>query len=132
VLGVIDRAFIERKVVGDGRFFPRHLIDTYAATLQAIPARLILARQNFARGQIRVENLQALAGKRILVLTGTNDIDHTRAIDGGTAQWLAEAGAKADFIYLGDRGIVGNGHMLMLEENSDAIAAIILDWLEHP
>ena len=25
--------------------------------------------------------------------------------------------------------IVGNGHMLMLEQNSDEIAAIILDWL---
>jgi len=128
----VDRAFIDKKVVGDGRFFPRHLVDAYAATLQAIPARLILARQNFARGQIRVERPQALAGKRVLVLTGTNDIDHTRAIDGATARWLTEAGAKADFIYLGDRGIVGNGHMLMLEENSDAIAALILDWLEQP
>ena len=44
--------------------------------------------------------------------------------------WLNANGARADFCFLGDRGIVGNGHMLMLEDNSDEIAGIILDWLE--
>ena len=44
--------------------------------------------------------------------------------------WLNANGAKADFCFLAARGIVGNGHMLMLETNSDAIARIILDWLE--
>lgn len=44
--------------------------------------------------------------------------------------WLSANGAKADFCFLADRGIVGNGHMLMLETNSDEIAGIILDWLE--
>jgi pimeloyl-ACP methyl ester carboxylesterase len=129
---LVDRAFIDKKVVGDGRFFPRHLVEAYAASLLPIPARLIFERLNVGRSQLRVEAPQALAGKRVLVLTGTNDIDHTRAVDGATAQWLADAGAKADFIYLGDRGISGNGHMVMLEDNSDDIAAIILDWLEQP
>ncbi len=39
-------------------------------------------------------------------------------------------GAEADFIYLGDLGITGNGHMLMLERNSDALAQLIIDWIE--
>jgi hypothetical protein len=43
--------------------------------------------------------------------------------------WLNANGAKADFWFLADRGIVGNGHMLMLEDNSDAIADIMLEWL---
>jgi hypothetical protein len=43
--------------------------------------------------------------------------------------WLNANGAKADFCFLADRGIVGNGHV-MLETNADAIAGIILDWLE--
>ena len=38
--------------------------------------------------------------------------------------WLNGNGAKADFCFLADRGIVGNGHMLMLEDNSDEIAGI--------
>jgi hypothetical protein len=44
--------------------------------------------------------------------------------------WLNAGGAKADFCFLADRGIVGNGHMLMLEDNSDVIADVILEWLE--
>jgi len=42
-----------------------------------------------------------------------------------------ESGARAEFCWLGDRGIVGNGHMLMLEANSDQIAGIIMDWIER-
>jgi hypothetical protein len=41
-------------------------------------------------------------------------------------------GARADFVYLGDRGIVGNGHMMMLENNSDALAEQIVSWIESP
>jgi hypothetical protein len=53
-------------------------------------------------------------------------------VDGAIVTWLNGNGAKADFCFLADRGIVGNGHMLMLEDNSDEIAGIILDWLEKP
>jgi hypothetical protein len=27
--------------------------------------------------------------------------------------------------------VAGNGHMLMMEENSDEIAGIIIDWIEE-
>jgi hypothetical protein len=37
---------------------------------------------------------------------------------------------EADFIYLGDLGITGNGHMLMLERNGAALAQLIIDWIE--
>jgi hypothetical protein len=37
---------------------------------------------------------------------------------------------SAEFIYLGDRGITGNGHMMMLEDNSDALAEQVLSWIE--
>jgi len=69
-------------------------------------------------------------GKRVLVLTGTNDLGHPRAADEAIADWLNANGAEADFIYLGDLGITGNGHMLMLERNSDAVAQLIIDWIE--
>jgi hypothetical protein len=32
-------------------------------------------------------------------------------------------------IRLADVGIHGNGHMMMVEKNSDAIAAVIANWL---
>ncbi|OJX31550.1 MAG: hypothetical protein BGO74_06365 [Burkholderiales bacterium 68-12] len=40
------------------------------------------------------------------------------------------AGARAEFIPLGDRGIQGNGHMMMMESNSDQLAAGIAAWLQ--
>jgi hypothetical protein len=66
----------------------------------------------------------------VLVLTGTNDLGHVRAVDESIVDWLNANGAEADFIYLGDVSIAGNGHMLMLERNSDALAQLIIDWIE--
>lgn len=127
---VASRDFVERKLVGDSRYFPRDRLAAYAASLRPIPPNILLERQNVHGRQIRVDDPRKLAGKRILVITGTEDLDHPRATDGAIVTWLNEQGAKADFCFLADRGIVGNGHMLMLEENSDEIAGIILDWLE--
>ena len=58
------------------------------------------------------------------------DLDHPREEDEGIVTWLNENGAKAEFIWLADRGITGNGHMMMLEENSDEIADLMLDWAD--
>ena len=41
-------------------------------------------------------------------------------------------GVKAtDFVRLEDVGISGNGHMMMLELNSDEIIAFIDDWMRN-
>jgi pimeloyl-ACP methyl ester carboxylesterase len=109
---------------------PRDQIAGYGASLLAIPPRLWLERMNVHGSQLRVSDPQRLAGKRVFVITGSEDLDHTRATDGAIVTWLNANGARADFCFLADRGIVGNGHMLMLEDNSDTIADIILEWLE--
>ncbi len=127
---VASADFVERKLVGESRYFPRDRIAGYAGSLRPIPPKLWLERQNIHGSQLRVSDPQKLAGKRILVITGTDDLDHPREVDGAIVTWLNQQGAKADFCFLADRGIVGNGHMLMLEQNSDEIAGIILDWLE--
>lgn len=49
--------------------------------------------------------------------------------DACTAAFLTQAGAKPDVIPLADRGLHGNGHMMMLETNSDAVADVLVDWL---
>jgi pimeloyl-ACP methyl ester carboxylesterase len=46
-----------------------------------------------------------------------------------TAVYLRQAGVRTDLIRLADRGIRGNGHMMMLEKNSDAIAAVMDQWI---
>ena len=37
---------------------------------------------------------------------------------------------KSTHLRLPDAGIHGNGHMMMLEKNSDAIAKAMADWLD--
>ena len=44
---------------------------------------------------------------------------------------LLLSGTMGDFVWLADQGISGNGHMLMMKENSGAIATLILRWLDH-
>jgi len=41
------------------------------------------------------------------------------------ATGFAGLGARVDYWFLEDQGIKGNGHMMMLEENSDEIANLI-------
>jgi pimeloyl-ACP methyl ester carboxylesterase len=44
--------------------------------------------------------------------------------------YLRQAGVPVEFIKLADVGIKGNGHMMMMEKNSDDIARVIADWLD--
>jgi pimeloyl-ACP methyl ester carboxylesterase len=48
-----------------------------------------------------------------------------------TIQYLSQAGVNVDYIQLSDIGIHGNGHMMMMEKNSDEVAGVIYDWLEE-
>ena len=45
-------------------------------------------------------------------------------------EYLEQAGVHTTFIRLADIGIHGNGHMMMMEKNSDQIAQVIVDWME--
>jgi len=125
-----DRDFVEVKLVGkNSTQFPRELIGRYTSSLVPIPPHLLYERRNIRTSQLKVGDFTNFSGRRILVLTGTADADHPRALDEGIVTFLNANGAKAEYIYLGDRGIVGNGHMMMMENNSDAIAALLLSWL---
>lgn len=45
-------------------------------------------------------------------------------------EYLQQAGVPVTFIKLADLGIHGNGHMMMMEKNSDQVAKVIADWLD--
>jgi pimeloyl-ACP methyl ester carboxylesterase len=72
--------------------------------------------------------LPNLAGAPILILVA--EASYHAAYDHATSAYLTQAGVPNDFVRLEDIGIRGNGHMMMLEKNSDAIAAVIGDWLK--
>lgn len=125
-----SRALVEHKLIGTGTRFPRNFAAQYGASLVAIPPRMIYQRLNVEGSQHRVTDFKNFHGKRVMVLVGTHDVDHPVDVDRPIAEWLNSVGAQADFIYLGDRGIRGNGHMMMLESNSDELAHLIADWIE--
>ena len=52
------------------------------------------------------------------------------AYDHCTAAYLTQAGVANTMVRLADIGIRGNGHMMMLEKNSDEIAGVIHEWLK--
>lgn len=126
---VATPAFVASKLIGKSTQFPRNDAARYAASLQPIAPRLLYQRLNIGGAQMKVTDFSKYAGKRVLVLIGTDDIDHPPAIDKPIADWLNQNGAKADFWPLGEHGITGNGHMMMLENNSDAVAQLILSWI---
>ena len=64
------------------------------------------------------------------VLSISADGTYHRVFDACIPKWLNQAGGKADFVRLEDVGISGNGHMMMLELNSDDIIAYIHEWIQ--
>ena len=79
--------------------------------LQASPAR-------------QLPNLQKMP---ILVVMG--EASYHAPYDHCTVKYLEQAGARPTFMKLGDLGIRGNSHVLMLEKNSRDIALAITRWL---
>ncbi|HLZ67475.1 MAG TPA: alpha/beta fold hydrolase [Aliidongia sp.] len=104
--------------------FPRAALSRYQRSVVPESARVLNERFNIGGRGLRIGDPAALRQRPILIITGDNDPRHPRAVDAATADYLG-----AEFIWLPDRGITGNGHMLMIEDNSDDIAAVTIDWL---
>ena len=68
--------------------------------------------------------------KTIPVVIISSEASYHASYDHCTAQYLTQAGVKNAFVRLADRGIKGNGHMMMLEKNNLAIAELIAGWLK--
>lgn len=126
---VASPAFVRSKLIGKSMQFPQDQTERYAASLITIPPRLLQQRLNIDGSQLRVENFTHYAGKPVLLVTGTDDVDHPRDLDAGVVDWLRQSGAKGEHLYLADKGITGNGHMMMLERNSRDIAQVIMAWI---
>ncbi len=71
--------------------------------------------------------LPNLAAVPVLVVTG--EASYHAVYDHCTARYLAAAGVAVTEMRLGEHGIHGNGHMLMLERNSLEIAGLVGTWL---
>ena len=68
--------------------------------------------------------------KNVPLLILIAEASYHAAYDHCTAAYLTQAGVANTMIRLEDIGIRGNGHMMMLEKNSDRIAQVMIDWLK--
>jgi pimeloyl-ACP methyl ester carboxylesterase len=71
--------------------------------------------------------LPNLVGVPVAVVT--SQAGYHSAFDHCTVRFLREAGVNADHILLEEEGVYGNGHMMMIERNSDEVAVVIHRWL---
>ena len=71
--------------------------------------------------------LPNLAGIPVVVVTA--EASWMAADNHAIVHFLQQAGVAAEHLRLEDRGVHGNGHAMMLEENSDEVAGVIRDWL---
>lgn len=86
--------------------------DRPALTLQGEPAR----------------RLPQLAEVPIAIVSGERSF--ASAMDIGTVEYLRQAGCiRVDHVVLAERGIHGNGHLMMIERNNGAVLDAVTDWL---
>ena len=121
----VDEAFI-RSFWANAPRFPTAAFAQYRQSIVPESARLFNERFNIGGRGLRIDDPASLAEIPILIVTGDHDPRHPRGMDEATARYLG-----AEFVWLPDRGIAGNGHMPMIEDNSDEIAALLLAWLRE-
>lgn len=73
--------------------------------------------------------LPNLGNLKLAIVVG--EASYHAPYDHCTAAFLGQAGVPVDLIRLEDRGINGNGHMMMLEQNNHEIADLLLQWLDE-
>lgn len=119
----VDIDFV-RRFWANGRRFPKDAIEPYAKSIVAESAKVLNQRFNIGGAGLGLAGPDVVAGRPILVVTGDSDPRHPRAVDDAVAAYFG-----ADRLWLADAGISGNGHMLMMEDNSEEIAGLIAQWL---
>jgi pimeloyl-ACP methyl ester carboxylesterase len=87
-------------------------------------ARLVNERFNIGGTALRIERPERVGERPLLVITGPLDPRHPRVADEAVARLFG-----GEFMWLPDLGIDGNGHLLMIEDNSLLIAELIERWL---
>jgi pimeloyl-ACP methyl ester carboxylesterase len=95
---------VEREAKADGP-------DLFVCWMQKAPARQLV-------------NL-----KNIPVMVMAAEASYHQVYDHCTSKYLNQAGVKAEYVRLQDKGIHGNGHMVMIEKNNLDIARVVDEWV---
>lgn len=120
----VDATFI-REFWANSPRFPLSHIDDYVSTIVPESPRILNERFNIGDTGLKLTHPSLVGQRPILIVTGELDLRHPKLVDGALADFLG-----ADFAWLPNLGIRGNGHMLMIEDNSHEIAGLLVQWLE--
>jgi len=85
--------------------------DLFVCWMQKVPARQLI-------------NL-----KNVPVMIMAAEASYHQAYDHCTAKYLNQAGVKTEYIRLQDKGVHGNGHMVMIEKNNLEVARVVDEWV---
>jgi pimeloyl-ACP methyl ester carboxylesterase len=121
----VDFEFIRQFWANSPRF-PAQAVSAYARSIVPESPRVLNERFNIGGGGLRLSDPGQVAQRPILIVTGDQDLRHPREVDARLADYLG-----ADHLWLPAAGWVGNGHMLMSEDNSHEIAGLIAQWLDR-
>jgi pimeloyl-ACP methyl ester carboxylesterase len=88
------------------------------------------AENGLVHGYLQGEPVRALPRLQgIPICIVASEASYHATFDHWTSRFLTQAGVENEFLRLADRGIRGNGHMVMLERNNHAIADLLIGWL---
>jgi pimeloyl-ACP methyl ester carboxylesterase len=129
VMNLYGDGYIFQQGIATSTRFPMDAVDRMRAGLVGLPPKMLLQRLGVLEGMPGVDRTEGFAGKPVRLLTGGEDPAHTRTIEERTVALLRGWGAEAELVWLPDRGIAGNGHFLMFEENSDELLDIVVELI---
>ena len=111
------------------RYDPAIKDATRARCRHATPSRRV--PELFVCWMQKAPARQLINLKGIPAVIIASEASYHQVYDHCTAKYLNQAGVKTEYIRLQDRGIFGNGHMVMLEKNNLQIAGLIDQWLRE-
>ena len=80
-------------------------------------------------GYVQAPPARQLPNLKMPIVIVVAEASYHAVYDQVTSAFLSQAGVAHDYIELADRGLRGNGHMVMLEQNNHEIADLLLNWL---
>jgi pimeloyl-ACP methyl ester carboxylesterase len=69
--------------------------------------------------------------QRVRILYLSSEAGYNTLWDPCTTRYLTQAGVNFTWIRLQNIGIHGNSHFMFIEQNSDQVAGVVLDWIER-
>ncbi|HKA81039.1 MAG TPA: alpha/beta hydrolase [Xanthobacteraceae bacterium] len=129
----------EATIIGTGKaraWGPTDIAITYEPSVKD-PSEIAVERQAepdgpdlFACWMQKAPARQLVNLKSIPVMVMAAEASYHQVYDHCTAKYLSQAGVKTEYIRLQDKGINGNGHMVMIEKNNLEIAKLVDDWVQ--